>query len=54
MHAGKSAFRPILPPNVGSISIGPTAIFMCDHVVMIQPAPNGMPALVKVETNKVN
>ncbi len=54
MHAGKSAFAGILPPNVTSISIGPTAIFMCDHVVMIQPAPNGMPALVKVETNKVN
>ena len=54
MHAGKSNFGPILPSNVTAISIGPTAIFMCDHVVMIQPAPNGMPALVKVETNKVN
>ena len=54
IHAGKSAFAEILPPNVTSISIGPTAIFMCDHVVMIQPAPSGLPALVKIETNKVN
>ena len=54
IHAGTSNFADIKPPNVSTISIGPTAIFMCDHVVMLQPSPNGMPALVKIETNKVN
>ena len=55
IHAGTSDFdNTVLPSNVTSISIGPTAIFMCDHVVMIQPAPSGLPALVKIETNKVN
>lgn len=54
IHASTSKFDSILPPGFGALSIGPTAIFMCDHVVMIQPAPSGLPALVKVETNKVN
>ena len=54
IHAGTSKFDSILPSGFGEISIGPTAIFMCDHVVMIQPAPSGLPALVKIETNKVN
>ena len=53
IHAGTSAFGDIMPASQ-SLSIGPTAIFMCDHVVMIQPAPSGLPALVKIETNKVN
>ena len=54
IHAGTSKFDTVLPSGFGEISIGPTAIFMCDHVVMIQPAPSGLPALVKIETNKVN
>ena len=53
IHAGTSKFDDIMPLSQ-SLSIGPTAIFMCDHVVMIQPAPSGLPALVKIETNKVN
>ena len=53
IHAGTSKFDDIMPVSQ-SLSIGPTAIFMCDHVVMIQPAPSGLPALVKIETNKVN
>ena len=53
IHAGTSNFGDIMPVSQ-SLSIGPTAIFMCDHVVMIQPAPSGLPALVKIETNKVN
>lgn len=53
IHAGTSNFGDIMPASQ-SLSIGPTAIFMCDHVVMLQPAPSGLPALVKIETNKVN
>ena len=53
IHAGTSKFGDIMDITQ-SLSIGPTAIFMCDHVVMIQPAPSGLPALVKIETNKVN
>lgn len=53
IHAGTSKFGDIMPSSQ-SLSIGPTAIFMCDHVVMLQPAPSGLPALVKIETNKVN
>lgn len=35
------------------LAIGPTAMFMCDHVVMIRPSPNGAPAEVVVCTDKI-
>ena len=35
------------------LAIGPTAMFMCDHVVMIRPSPNGAPAEVVICTDKI-
>lgn len=35
------------------LAIGPTAMFMCDYVVMIRPSPNGAPAEVVICTDKI-
>ena len=39
--------------DANKLAIGPTAMFMCDHVVMIRPSPNGAPAEVVVCTDKI-
>ncbi len=39
--------------DASNLSIGPTAMFMCDHVVMIRPSPNGAPAEVVICTDKI-
>lgn len=36
-----------------NLAIGPTAMFMCDYVVMIRPSPNGAPAEVVICTDKI-
>lgn len=41
------------PFDPNKLAIGPTAIFMCDHVVMIRPSPNGAPAEVVICTDKI-
>ena len=39
--------------DASKLAIGPTAMFMCDHVVMIRPSPNGAPAEVVICTDKI-
>ena len=39
--------------NEAQLAIGPTAMFMCDYVVMIRPSPNGAPAEVVICTDKI-
>lgn len=39
--------------DANNLAIGPTAMFMCDHVVMIRPSPNGAPAEVVICTDKI-
>lgn len=41
------------PFDANNLAIGPTAMFMCDHVVMIRPSPNGAPAEVVICTDKI-
>ena len=41
------------PFNANNLAIGPTAMFMCDYVVMIRPSPNGAPAEVVICTDKI-
>ncbi len=41
------------PFDESKLAIGPTAMFMCDHVVMIRPSPNGAPAEVVICTDKI-
>lgn len=41
------------PFDASKLAIGPTAMFMCDHVVMIRPSPNGAPAEVVICTDKI-
>ena len=39
--------------DASQLAIGPTAMFMCDYVVMIRPSPNGAPAEVVICTDKI-
>ena len=39
--------------DTDKLAIGPTAIFMCNNVVMIRPSPNGAPAEVVICTDKI-
>ena len=41
------------PFDESKLAIGPTAMFMCNHVVMIRPSPNGAPAEVVICTDKI-
>ena len=47
---GPEGTDPFIESN---LAIGPTAMFMCDYVVMIRPSPNGAPAEVVICTDKI-